>query len=94
MTRDELIELSDERDRWQARLLDAERAAYMLGAADGYRQGYERGARLLEAAWPAVVAPLAGPSLAELELLRWGPGGREHFGDPRTADRCGRERAA
>ncbi|WP_345433797.1 hypothetical protein [Actinoallomurus vinaceus] len=25
-------------------------------------------------------------SHAELEALRWGPGGREHFGDPRPGD--------
>lgn len=26
------------------------------------------------------------PAYAELELRRWGPGGREHFGDPRPGD--------
>jgi hypothetical protein len=70
------------------------REAYQAGLADGYRQGYERGARLLEAEWPAIVAPLAGPSLAELDLLRWGPGGRERFADPRPGDRLPKLEAA
>lgn len=72
------------------------REAYEHGRADGWRQGYERGARLLEAEWPqiaAVVTPGA-PRLAELELLRWGPGGRERFGDPRPGDRFPRMEAA
>lgn len=63
------------------------REAYAEGRASGFREGYERGARLREAEWPSVVAPLSGPALAELECLRWGPHGREHFGDPRPADR-------
>lgn len=64
---------------------EAARDAYQRG----YRDGYERGARVLEAEWPAVVAPVAdgGPSHGELEARRWGPGGREHFGDPRPGDR-------
>jgi len=70
------------------------REAYEAGRAEGWRQGYEHGARLLEAEWPAVVAPLAGPSFAELELLRWGSGGREHFGAPRASDRFPRMEAA
>lgn len=63
------------------------REAYQAGQAEGWRLGYERGARLLEAEWPAVVAPLAGPSLAELERSRWGPGGRLRFGERRPGDR-------
>lgn len=90
----ELLELSGERDAWLARLGDEYRLGYKLGYADGARDGYERGARLLEATWPAIVRQLGGPSLAELELLRWGPGGREHFGDPRPGDRNGQEHAA
>ena len=51
----------------------------------GWRDGYEHGARQLEAEWPAIVAPVLRnrPDHAELERRRWGPGGREHFGDPR-----------
>jgi hypothetical protein len=63
------------------------REAYEWGRAAGWREGYEHGARLLEATWAPVVAPLTGPTLAELEVLRWGPCGREHYGDPRPGDR-------
>lgn len=44
-------------------------------------------------AWHAVADPASrsGPPHADLELLRWGPGGREHFGDPRPGDRPGTE---
>lgn len=63
--------------------------AYEMGRADGWRDGYERGARLLEAEWPSIVAPITRDrkTRAEVELLRWGPGGRERFGDPRPGDR-------
>jgi hypothetical protein len=70
------------------------RQAYEMGRADGWRQGYEHGTRQMQAEWPAIVRPLAGPSLAALELLRWGPGGRERFGDPRPGDRFPRMEAA
>jgi hypothetical protein len=62
--------------------------AWRDGWRRGYRHGYERGARLREAEWPAAVASVTacGPSLAELERRRWGPGGREHYGDPRPGD--------
>jgi hypothetical protein len=83
-----LLALSDERDASLALRLDAWRDGYQTGHATGYDAGYTRGAQLLEAEWPAVVATVVacGPSLAELELLRWGPGGREHFADPRPGD--------
>ena len=86
MSSADLLELSDERDRWLQRLLYAERAAYELGLAEGYRAGFERGARVAETDFPSAIKPLDGPTLAELELLRWGPGGREHFADPRPGD--------
>lgn len=82
-----LLALSDERDQWMKRVLDAEREGYGRGVADGYKIGYEFGARIREGEWPAVIKPLEGPTLAELEMLRWGPGGRERFGDPRPGDR-------
>lgn len=65
------------------------REAYEAGRAEGWREGYERGARLRASEWPAIVAPLTSgsPSHAELELLRYGPRGREHYGDPRSTDR-------
>jgi hypothetical protein len=81
-----LLALSDERDQWMARLLRAERESYELGRADGYRHG-------LEVAWgerkaDALAFDPSAPTAAELELLRWGPGGREsHFIDPPTDQR-------
>lgn len=91
----ELLELSDERDRWERYALDLARAGYAAGYADGDRGGYARGARLLEESWPAVVQPVLRdrPDHAEVEARRWGPGGREHFGDPRPGDRFPREAA-
>jgi hypothetical protein len=57
-----------------------------------YADGIERGRRL-EAAqrdreWNEAARPIAkgGPSHSELELRRWGPGGREHYGDPQPGD--------
>ena len=69
--------------------LQVARESYELGHADGFREGYEHGARIREAEWPAVVRPLEAPTLAELERLRWGPGGRKRAGDPQPTDRAG-----
>jgi hypothetical protein len=64
------------------------RESWRDGYGLGYRHGYERAARLREAEWPAAVASVTacGPAFSELELRRWGPGGREHFADPRPGD--------
>jgi hypothetical protein len=64
------------------------RQAYERGFADGRRAGYEQRFREMERAWHAVADPIArgGPTFAELEARRWGPGGRAHFGDPRPGD--------
>jgi hypothetical protein len=65
------------------------REAYEAGRQAGYRQAETD----QEARWrqirPAV--PPGGLSHAELEERRWGPGGREHFADPRPGDFTGRE---
>ncbi len=76
-----VLALSDERDRWLARILAAERAGY---------------ARV----WDAAVAALADAACGrlmpdrptDLEILRWGKGGRAHFADPRPGDFLGRSR--
>ena len=89
---DELLELSDERDQHQRRLLDAERRAYL----DGYREGRQDAVRELDAQWsvtPSLRIPV-DPAFAELERRRWGPGGRERFGDPRPGDWFPRMEAA
>jgi hypothetical protein len=97
-----LLELSAERDTWQRVALGRERDAYRCGHADGMRLGYERGrsdeAAEREAAFRAWVtgAGIASGAVthAELERRRWGPGGRDHFGDPREGDFPGRGRDA
>jgi hypothetical protein len=55
---------------------------------------YETGRREAEAEmaaeWSRITAATRGPDLAEIEERRWGPGGREHFADPRPGDYPGR----
>lgn len=55
-------------------------AGYERGLADGYVLAIED----MKAAQQGIVRD------AGLELERWGPGGREHFGDPRPGDFPGR----
>jgi hypothetical protein len=92
----ELLELSGERDQWAQRL----GAEYRLGYAIGHAIGVEEGRRLEAAdrdrAWNAVARPIArgGDTHAELERRRWGPGGRERFGNPRPGDFKGRREGA
>lgn len=79
-------------------------SALWRALADGYRAGLEHGHAIgyadaeadMEAAWHAVADPVArgGPKHAELAERRWGPGGREHFGDPRPGDFPGRRATA
>jgi hypothetical protein len=64
----------------------------------GPHAGYAAGRRVAEAdeaaAWRQLHNDMRGlassPSHAELEERRWGPGGREHFADPRPGDFPGR----
>lgn len=58
----------------------------------GYRQAEDD----MAVRWKRIAAPVASnrPGLAELERRRWGPAGREHFGDPRPGDFPGRGSAA
>ena len=83
------LRLSDERDLWLRRVYDSWR--------DGWRAGFEAGdaagTRRTQREWhvTAIGLPLSvlGPSWAELERRRYGPGGRAHFGDPRPGDYTG-----
>jgi hypothetical protein len=86
-----LLELSDERDMWLRRVLGAWREGWRRGHAAGVARGYRQACADMEASWQAIARPVAygGTSHADLELLRWGPGGREHFGDPRPGDYAG-----
>ena len=82
----DFLAVSDERDQWIRRLLDAERAAYRAG----FEAGRVAEKQHADRAWSAVPVQKAqlGPSYAELSLLRWGPGGRHAFGDPKPGDRA------
>jgi hypothetical protein len=68
---------------------DAAAALWRTYARESYDAGCSDAAAALAAAWPAwpPLAALDGPTLAELELRRWGPGGREsHFTDHAGTD--------
>jgi hypothetical protein len=64
------------------RALVAEHRAAAL--EDGARSGYLLAVADIKAAQHGIVRD------AELEMLRYGPGGRKHFGDPRPGDFPGR----
>ena len=52
-----------------------------------YAAGYAAAEADMDARWNRIArAAVRGPSNAELEEKRWGPGGREHFADPRPGD--------
>ena len=82
------IALSDERDQFERVCLARERAAYLHGQAAGIEIGRRLEAAERHAGWVRIASPIArgGPAYAELERRRYGPGGREHFGDPRPGD--------
>ena len=84
----EFLELSNERDAWSARLGEEYKLGYAIGHAAGFAAGREAEARERDRAWNAAARPIAagGVTHDELEERRWGPGGREHFGDPRPGD--------
>lgn len=91
MTRDEVLELSDERDLWMRRLAAEYRLGYATGHADGVEAGRRAEGAERDRAWNLVAAPIArgGITHAELQARRWGPGGRDRFGDPRPGDYMG-----
>ena len=67
------------------------REMYERGRAAGWREGYAAAEADDAAAWAKVTRPVVhGISHAELEERRWGPGGREAFGNPRPGDFPGR----
>jgi hypothetical protein len=93
---DQLLELSAERDVHHQLRLAAWQEGYRQGYGDGYDAGRREEARERDQAWNAIAKPIArgGVTHAELERRRWGPGGREHFGDPRPGDRPGQRKGA
>lgn len=88
----QLLELSDERDQQDRLREKVEREAFQAGR----RRGHDEGRREYEAqeteAWRRILQPFSQdrPTFQEVEERRWGPGGREHFGDPRPGDFVGR----
>lgn len=72
--------MSTDQDRETGDYLSLIRAAHEAGRAAAEKDMAER--------WNDIAKPVThgGKTQAELEELRWGPGGREHFGDPRPGD--------
>jgi len=67
------------------------REAYERGREDGWYEGHEAAEEEMAERWNKIAGPIAriDPERAhgDLEVRRWGPDGREHFGDPRLSDR-------
>ena len=73
----EAAELAEAETRYRNQLVSEIAAAeYERGQADGY----VRAIADVKGVQHGIVRD------AELDALRWGPGGREHFGDPRPGD--------
>ncbi len=70
-------------DREAQDYLDLIRDAHAAGRAEAEREMADR--------WNDIARPVTSgsPSQRELEERRWGPGGREHFGDARPGDHEG-----
>jgi hypothetical protein len=74
-----------------AELVEAENAYRRQLGRQMYAAGYAAAEADMDARWNRIArAAVRGPSHAELEEKRWGPGGREHFADPRPGDYPGR----
>jgi len=88
----DVLAVSDQRELQLELRLQAWREGWLAGHEVGDQGGYARAIKDMERRWHEVADPVArgGPSFAELERRRWGPGGRKHFGDPRPGDYPGR----
>jgi hypothetical protein len=65
------------------------REAYRGGRCDGWREGYDAAMREMTQWWTEVARPASRGGIIthqELEVRRWGSGGREHFSDPGPGD--------
>jgi hypothetical protein len=91
MTPEQAIEAAGAVEAEVAYRLQLAREAYEAGRQAGYQQRVAEE----EARWrqtpPHVVHD--GPSHAQMEERRWGPGGRQHFAGPRPGDFPGRDQA-
>jgi hypothetical protein len=91
MTPEEAIEAAEQVEAETAYRNQLARVMYQTGHADGYCAGYRQAEADQAARWnQAASAVVDGPTCAELEERRWGPGGRAHFADPRPGDFPGR----
>lgn len=74
--------------------LDVAASLYYQAGQEGQVIGWRGAEAAMAERWNraagAVVACNLGPSFAELEARRWGPGGRARFGDPQPGDFTGR----
>ena len=83
-----ILAISDERDKWRRLAWDLWHDGHQaaeLAHADDYARGLVDGAYCRKRAEHDLV------EAARLERLRWGEGGRAHFGDPRSGDFSGRD---
>lgn len=79
----ELLELSAERDQWERWAHAMWREGWQAAErahADDYNRGYVDGILARKHAQHDLV------EATRIDVLRWGPSGREHFGDPRPGD--------
>lgn len=85
-----ILALSNERDRWERRCIDAERTGYALGYSDAMARR-QRADDQLWAALPPRPFPGNDMTIEQLNQLRWAlrgqPRTRETFGAPHPADR-------
>ncbi len=77
----EAAELAEAEIRYRTQLA---REMYARGRERGLAEGYVLAISDVKAVQHGIVRD------AELEVRRWGPGGREHFADPRPGDCPGR----
>jgi hypothetical protein len=85
-----VLAVSDERDLWHDLVVDAWRDGYRAGResrASDYARGRIDGFAARKAAMHDATVAAMDDHLAY--LARWGPGGREHFADPRPGDYMG-----
>jgi hypothetical protein len=88
----ELVTLSDERDVWLRRVIDADASGYARGLAEGVALGRAIEAAESAAAWQRIARPIArsSGSHADLERRRWRLRGEDRtratFGKPHPDD--------
>jgi hypothetical protein len=73
-----------------AELVETETAYRRQLGREMYQVGYAQAEADMARLWFRAAQAVLGPTHAELEERRWGPGGRERFGDPRPGDFPGR----